>query len=83
MKRIPRLAFPVAILLAGIFVLVFLQRHTSRDVLRISIVRNPTHIAIVQTSRLQAYEEYQYASIDAAKAASANGESSREMITPK
>jgi lysophospholipase L1-like esterase len=83
MKRIPRLAFPVAILLAGAFVLVFLQRHTSRDVLRISIVRNPTHIAIGQTSLLQAYEEYQYASIDAAKAASANGESSRELITPK
>jgi hypothetical protein len=83
MKSFPRLAIFLAILLAGVFVLVFLQRHTSHDVLRISIRRNLTHIAVGQTARLQAYEEYQGGSIDAASAASTTSEVSRELIQPK
>src|SRR3954463_12003276 len=83
MKSFPRLAFLIAVLLAGIFVLVFLQRHTSRDVLRISILRNPTHIAVGQSSRLQAYEEYQDAAIDVASAASTNGDAWRAPIMPE
>src|SRR4051794_8199700 len=83
MKSFPRLAFAIAVLLTGVFVLVFLQRHTSRDVLRISISRNHTHMAVGQTSRLQAYEEYQDGSIDGARAASTTGDVSRALITPR
>src|SRR3954471_15121971 len=83
MKIFPRLAFLVVVLLAGVFALVFLQRHTSRDVLRVSIPRNPTHIAVGHTSRLQAYEEYQEGSIDSASAATTTGEVSRALVAPK
>lgn len=84
MKRFPRLiALALVVLFAGAFVFVFLQRHTSRDVLRISITRNPTHIAVGQTSRLEAYEEYQDGSLDGASAASGAENVSRALVTPR
>jgi hypothetical protein len=83
MKSFPRLALPIALLIAGVFLFVFLQRQTSRDVLRISIQRKPTHIAVGQTSQLQAYEEYQDGSVDGASAASTTDDVSRGLITPK
>src|ERR687886_163440 len=81
MRSFPRLAFPLAVLLAGVFLLFLCQRSVTHDVLRIGIRRNLTHIAVGQTSQLLAYEEYQNESIDSASAASAK-DLSHELITP-
>ena len=81
MKSFPRLALPLAVLLAGVFLLFICQRSVTHDVLRIGIRRNLTHIAVGQTSQLLAYEEYQNESIDSASAASAE-DLSNAPITP-
>src|SRR2546421_298274 len=81
MKSFPRLALPLAVLLAGVFLLFICQRSVTHDVLRIGIRRNLTHIAVGHVSQLLAYEEYQNESIDSASAASAE-DLSNAPITP-
>src|SRR5947209_2911843 len=82
MKSFPRIALPLAVLLAGVFLLFLCQRSATHDVLRIGIRRNLTHIAVGQTSQLLAYEEYQNEGIDSASAASTK-DLLHEAITPK
>jgi lysophospholipase L1-like esterase len=59
MKSRPPFVFRLTLMLAAIALFFFFQERIGRDVLRISIPRNPTHMAVGQTSRLLAYEEYQ------------------------
>src|SRR5919202_803798 len=71
MKYRPRLIPSCALALASIFLLSACGKKPARDVLKIGIARNLTHIAVGQKSRLTAYEEYREAAdIDSASAAS-------------
>ncbi|HEX8843995.1 MAG TPA: hypothetical protein VF791_05100 [Pyrinomonadaceae bacterium] len=82
MRRRPYLALALALAAAAAFLLFVCQEQTTRDVLRISIPRNTTHMAVGQTSRLVAFEEYQDVKLNAASAASEH-EISRASIMPK
>jgi lysophospholipase L1-like esterase len=69
-KSYPQLAFPCALALVAVFLFSSCNRKPARDVLRIGIARNLTHIAVGQKSHLLAYEEYRERSdIDSAHAA--------------
>jgi hypothetical protein len=71
MKSRPQLAFQCALALVSIFLLASCSRKPARDVLRIGIARNLTHIAVGQKSHLAAYEEYrERGDVDSASAAS-------------
>jgi lysophospholipase L1-like esterase len=72
MKSRPQLTFVCALLaLTSIFLFSACNRKPARDVLRIGIARNLTHIAVGEKSRLLAYEEYrEQGDIDSAHAAS-------------
>lgn len=70
-KSYPRLAFLGAFALVAVALLSACNRKPARDVLRIGIARNVTHIAVGQKSHLTAYEEYREQSdVDSAHAAS-------------
>jgi lysophospholipase L1-like esterase len=72
MKYRPRLIpFLCALALMPILLFSSCSKKPARDVLKIGIARNLTHIAVGQKSRLTAYEEYREASdVDSASAAS-------------
>lgn len=72
MKSRPQLTFLLcALALSTIFLFSGCNRQPARDVLRIGIARNLTHIAVGEKSRLLAYEEYrEQGDIDSAHAAS-------------
>jgi lysophospholipase L1-like esterase len=71
MKSRPQLIASSALALLSIFLFASCNRKPARDVLRIGIARNVTHIAVGQKSQLLAYEEYREQSdIDSAHAAS-------------
>ena len=58
MKSRPQLTLLCALALAAVSLFASCNRKPSRDVLRIGIARNLTHIAVGQKSRLLAFEEY-------------------------
>lgn len=71
MKSRPQLTLLCALALCSIFLFASCNRKPARDVLRIGIARNLTHIAVGEKSRLLAYEEYrEQGDIDSAHAAS-------------
>lgn len=71
MKSRPQLIFFFALALTAISLLSACNGKPARDVLRIGIARNLTHIAVGEKSRLLAYEEYrEQGDIDSAHAAS-------------
>lgn len=71
MKSRPQLITFCALALVVVSLLSSCNRKPARDVLRIGIARNVTHIAVGQKSQLLAYEEYREQSdIDSAHAAS-------------
>ena len=71
MKSRPQLTCLCAVALMAFFLLSACNQKPARDVLRIGIARNLTHIAVGQKSRLLAYEEYrEQGDIDSAHAAS-------------
>lgn len=70
-KSYPQLTFLCALALTAISLLSACNRKPAREVLRIGIARNVTHIAVGQKSHLTAYEEYrEQGDIDGARAAS-------------
>jgi lysophospholipase L1-like esterase len=70
-KSYPQLTLLCAVALLAIFLFSSCNRKPARDVLRIGIARNLTHIAVGQKSHLLAYEEYREQSdVDSAHAAS-------------
>lgn len=71
MKRCPQLILLCALSLSLVFLFSSCSNKLARDVLRIGIARNVTHLAVGQKSHLTAYEEYREKSeIDSASAAS-------------
>lgn len=71
MKRCPQFVLLCALTLGVTFLLSSCSSKPARDVLRIGIARNVTHMAVGQKSHLTAYEEYREKSeIDSASAAS-------------
>jgi lysophospholipase L1-like esterase len=71
MKSRPQLITAGALALVAVSLFTSCNRKPARDVLRIGIARNVTHIAVGQKSQLLAYEEYREQSdIDSAHAAS-------------
>ncbi len=71
MKSRPQLITFCALAFAAVSLFSSCNRKPARDVLRIGIARNVTHIAVGQKSHLLAYEEYREQSdIDSAHAAS-------------
>src|SRR5215210_5729026 len=70
MKSRPQLISICALALVAVSLFSSCNRKPARDVLRIGIARNLTHIAVGQKSHLLAYEEYREQSdIDSAHAA--------------
>lgn len=70
MKSYPRYILPYALSLAAIALLSSCSGKPARDVLRIGIARNLTHLAVGQKSRVTAYEEYrEKGDVDSASAA--------------
>lgn len=71
MKSRPQLTFMCACALMAISLLASCNRKPARDVLRIGIARNLTHIAVGEKAPLLAYEEYrEQGDFDSAHAAS-------------
>lgn len=71
MKRFPQLIFSCAPALIAIFLLSSCSNKPARDVLRMGIAHNLTHIAVGQKSHLTAFEEYrEKPDVDSASAAS-------------
>ncbi|HYX41557.1 MAG TPA: hypothetical protein VE821_07660, partial [Pyrinomonadaceae bacterium] len=72
MKSRPQLMLLCALSLAAIFLLSACSKKPVRDVLKMGIARNVTHLAVGQKSHLTAYEDYREKSdVDTASAASA------------
>jgi lysophospholipase L1-like esterase len=83
MKSRPQLIKTCALALFAISLLSACNRKPARDVLRIGIARNLTHIAVGQKSQLLAYEEYrEQDDVDSAHAASVR-DFLRAAINPK
>jgi lysophospholipase L1-like esterase len=71
MQSRPQLIKTCALALVALFLIAGCNRKPAKDVLRIGIARNLTHIAVGQKSRLVAYEEYrEQDEIDSAHAGS-------------
>jgi lysophospholipase L1-like esterase len=71
MKSRPQLISSFALALVSILLFSSCNRKPARDVLRIGIAQNVTHLAVGQKSQLLAYEEYrEHSDFDSAHAAS-------------